>query len=109
MSTPAEGATPGANGGPTRSPKVNRTRISGLWVGVSVAAVLLALLLVFILQNTDPVTVHFLGTRASLPLGVSMLLSAVAGALVVAALGAARILQLRRTVRKTGGGRRDTR
>ncbi|WP_197319116.1 lipopolysaccharide assembly protein LapA domain-containing protein [Saccharomonospora sp. NB11] len=102
MST--DGATHGRGrrGGNAGIPVTDRTRIGGAWVGAIVATVLLVVLLVFILQNTESVTVRFLGTAGSLPLGVSMLLSAVVGALVVAALGVARIVQLRRTVRRRG-------
>ncbi|SFB60445.1 Uncharacterized integral membrane protein [Amycolatopsis marina] len=78
-----------------------RTRISGVWVAVVVATVLLIFLLVFILQNLDPATVHFLGVSGSLPLAVAMLFSAIAGALLVALVGGARILQLRKENRSS--------
>ncbi|WP_298181632.1 lipopolysaccharide assembly protein LapA domain-containing protein [Saccharomonospora sp.] len=68
---------------------------------------LIVLLLVFILQNTGSVTVEFFGLSGVLPLGVSMLLSAVVGALAVAMLGAARIIQLRRMLRRVTAGRRS--
>lgn len=94
----------GAGVGPARrSPAatvVRRSRISGTWVAVIVATVVLIFLLVFILQNLDNVTVSFLGLSGTLPLGVAMLFGAVAGALLVALVGMARILQLRRRVRR---------
>jgi putative membrane protein len=55
---------------------------------------------VFILENTKRVKVSFFGASGHLPLGVALLLAAVAGALVLAISGAARVLQLRRGVRK---------
>jgi uncharacterized integral membrane protein len=78
----------------------HRTRTSGAWVAVVVAAVLLIFLLVFVLQNLDGATVQFLGIEATLPLGVALLFSAVAGALLVALVGGARILQLRRQAKR---------
>jgi uncharacterized integral membrane protein len=44
--------------------------------------------------------VHFLGMSGSLPLAVAMLFSAIAGALLVALVGGARILQLRKETKK---------
>lgn len=87
---------------PKPAGKKGPTRLSATWVAVVVAVVLLIFLLVFILQNLSNATVHFLGLSGTLPLGVAMLLSAIAGALLVALVGSARILQLRRNP----GGRR---
>ncbi|TWE28374.1 lipopolysaccharide assembly protein LapA domain-containing protein [Prauserella muralis] len=85
-----------------RPAAADRTRISAAWAAAIVGAIVLVLLLIFILQNQDAVTVTFLGLSGSLPLGVALLLGAVAGALLVALLGAARILQLRRRFRRVG-------
>ncbi len=96
-------------GEPVGSPKdkrrdpiadVRHTRVSALWIGVIASALVLVALLVFILQNSQSVTVSFFGFDASMPLAVALLLSAVAGVLLVAIPGAARITQLRRAVRK---------
>ena len=90
-------------------PTIKRTRISGTWVAVIVAAIVLIFLLVFILQNLTTVTVQFLGFSGSLPLGVAMLFAAIAGAILVALIGTARILQLRRFARRVGTGGRSAR
>ncbi len=74
------------------------TRLSSLHTGLIVAAVVLVLLLVFILENDHSVNVRFIGLSSHLPLSVALLLSAVAGALLVGTIGAARITQLRRAV-----------
>lgn len=76
------------------------TRISGTWIAVIVATILMIFLLVFILENLASVTVSFLGMSGALPLGVALLFAAICGALLVALVGAARILQLRRRVRR---------
>ncbi|MBO0802732.1 MAG: DUF1049 domain-containing protein [Nocardiopsaceae bacterium] len=80
--------------------KIRHTRISATWVAVVGFAIVLLLLLIFILQNQNTVQVSYLGAHGSLPLGVSLLLAAVAGILLVALAGSARILQLRATARK---------
>lgn len=82
---------------------IQPSRISGTWVAVIVATIVLIFLLVFILQNLTSATVSFLGFSGTLPLGVAMLFGAIAGALLVALVGAARILQLRRRVRRIDG------
>ena len=84
----------------TPEKKQRPTRISGTWVAVLVAIVLLIFLLVFILQNLTDVTVHFLWIEATLPLGVALLFGAIAGAVTVALVGAARIMQLRRHAKR---------
>ena len=80
--------------------QLKRTRISGLWVGVTVAALVLLLLLVFIVQNNSYVTIYFFGWGGSFPLGVALLLAAICGVLLVAIPGYGRIIQLRRSFRK---------
>lgn len=86
------GATSDVNGAGTNT----RSRISGLWVGLILSAVVLVFLLVFILQNGAPVQIAFLGWTGTLPTGVALLFAAVAGVLLVAIPGSVRILQLRR-------------
>jgi uncharacterized integral membrane protein len=105
---PAETPAPGAQAAPQPPPatvdpsgSVTRaTRISGTWIAVIVATILLVFLLIFILQNLTTVTVSFLGFSGNLPLGVALLFAAIVGALLVILVGAARILQLRRRVRR---------
>lgn len=79
---------------------VNRTRTAGAWIGLVVGAIILIVLLVFILQNNESAQFSIFFWKFSLPLGVSMLFAAIAGALVMALVGGARILQLRRAYRQ---------
>jgi hypothetical protein len=58
-------------------------------------AVALFLLLIFILENSQSVSIGYFGAHGHLPLGVALLLAAVLGVLLVALPGTARILQLR--------------
>jgi uncharacterized integral membrane protein len=83
-------------------PEFRPTRISGTWAAVVVAAVVLIFLLIFILQNLITVTVNLLGFSWAMPLGVAMLFAAIAGAILVALVGTARILQLRRYAKRLG-------
>jgi uncharacterized integral membrane protein len=82
------------------SDPVKLTRAGALWSALIVGFVILILLLVFIAQNTQSVNFAFLTWRWSLPLGVAILLAAVAGGLVTVAVGTARIVQLRRVTKK---------
>jgi uncharacterized integral membrane protein len=81
-------------------PVVRRSRSGGLWVGLILSAVVLIFLLVFILQNLDQVRITFLGFGGSLPVGVALLLAAIAGLLLVAIPGGVRMVQLRRAARR---------
>lgn len=79
---------------------VKFTKAAALWSSLIVGLLILIVLLVFITQNTESGTFHFLGWTWSLPLGVAILLAAVLGGLVTTLAGAARIVQLRRAARK---------
>jgi uncharacterized integral membrane protein len=74
--------------------------MSALWFGLIVAALLLIALLIFIAQNSKQVTIHFLGFDGQISLAVSLLLAAVSGLLLIAIPGTARIIQLRRALKK---------
>ncbi|WP_309105396.1 lipopolysaccharide assembly protein LapA domain-containing protein [Arthrobacter sp.] len=71
------------------------TRAGMVWVSVATALVVLVLLIVFILQNQDYVQVRFLGLEGAVSLGMALFIAAVAGGVLVAIAGAARIIQLR--------------
>ena len=60
----------------------------------------LIVVLIFIIQNAHAVNITFLGAHLQLSLAVALLLAAVAGALIMAAAGTARITQLRQTMRR---------
>jgi uncharacterized integral membrane protein len=79
---------------------VKFTRAAALWSALIVGFVILILLLVFILQNTDSTTIHFFVWEWNLPVGVAILLAAVCGGLLTVAAGTARIVQLRRAAKK---------
>jgi uncharacterized integral membrane protein len=110
-SEPADGAQPSAGnaaapgqpgqGGvmlPTH--QVKRTRTGGVWVAVALFALILLLLLIFILENSQRVSISYLGAHGHLPLGVALLLAAVIGVVLVVIPGTGRIIQLRVVARR---------
>ncbi len=70
-----------------------------------VGIVALVVVLIFVIQNAHAVSISFFGAHLQMSLAVALLLSAVAGALVMAAAGTARITELRQIVRRD---RRDS-
>jgi len=86
-------------------PARRHSRAGAAWVALIVAALVLVLLLIFIVQNSGPVQVKFLGFEGTIPLGAAMVFAAVAGALTAGLLGTVRILQLRSRARKAAAGR----
>ena len=89
---------------PTTAQPSRRTRAdrwtARAWTGTVAAIVLLILLLVFILQNTASVKINFVGAHGHVPLGIALLVAAVAGGLIVLIVGAARITRLRLRTRR---------
>ncbi|MGW0006553.1 LapA family protein [Nocardia grenadensis] len=83
-----------------RRKDVEKSRVGNAWVALIVAALLGIVLLIFILQNSESTEVELLFWNFSLPLGVTILLSVIAGALVMALVGGVRIVQLRRAVHR---------
>lgn len=79
---------------------IAHTKAAATWTGLVVGALVLVLLLIFILQNLDAIPVNIFVWTFELPLGVSMLLAAIAGALVMALAGGVRILQIRRAAKR---------
>ena len=96
-STPTGGRK--GRGGASDSP-LRGSRTSGTWIAVLVLVVVLILLAVFILQNTQKAEVSFLGWTGQAPLSATLLIAAAGGALLVGAAGALRILQLRRRIKR---------
>lgn len=78
----------------------HRTRLGAVWTALGVAIVALLAILIFVLQNPDPVRVSFLIFQGRLPLAVALLFAMLLGAVIVLAAGTARILQLRALARR---------
>lgn len=84
----------------TREQQSIRTRTASLWVGIGVSFLLLIALVIFLIQNTEMVEVTFLGATGSAPLAVVCLISGLGVGIVVLLVGALRIGQLRRRVKR---------
>jgi putative membrane protein len=97
----ANGTSPQLPAAPS-PPKARRmhTRISGMRTSLIAAAVGLIVVMIFIIQNAHAVNISFLGAHLRLSLAVALILAAIAGALLMAAAGTARITQLRQVIRR---------
>jgi uncharacterized integral membrane protein len=76
------------------------TRISGMRTSLIAGAAGLIVVMIFIIQNAHAVNISFLGAHLRLSLAVALFLAAIAGALLMAAAGTARITQLRQMMRR---------
>ena len=70
------------------------------WIALILGAIVLVLLLIFVIQNNVSARFQYFGAEFDLPLGVAMLLAAIAGALVMALVGSVRMIQMGWTIRK---------
>jgi len=100
LQAPAGPAEPSPSAGPTGPAMHKHSRTGAAWVALVVAAVVFIFLLVFIMQNSDPVLVKYFGFEWTMSLGVAMMFAAVLGALTAGLLGTVRILQLRARARR---------
>ncbi|MEV0851871.1 LapA family protein [Nocardia fluminea] len=100
-SKPAEPAKPASE--PVSVPRdaVHGSRTGYTWIALLSAALLGIVLLIFIIQNLDKVRTNLLFWDFELPLGITVLLSVIAGALVMGLVGGVRILQLRHAAKKS--------
>lgn len=85
---------------PTPPTPSRHTRIASIRIALIAGFGALILLVIFIAQNTRATRVSFLGAHAVMSLALALLISAIAGALLMAAAGTARITQLRFTMRR---------
>jgi uncharacterized integral membrane protein len=96
---PAPGTTVPPVPPPATAPRMF-TRISAAWIGVWAGIVVVILLIIFIAQNTAGVRIRFLWMDGVIPTALALLIAGVGGAIIAMAVAAARIVQLRRLVRR---------
>ena len=114
--TPIRGSVgqPMAEATPASAPTVevpvqsSPTRASASWTAVVVGVVILILLVIFVAQNTEQSSVKFLWLHGRAPTAVILLIAAIAGAVIVIAVGVARILQLRKEAKAVNAVSADT-
>ncbi|MEX5260419.1 lipopolysaccharide assembly LapA domain-containing protein [Kocuria sp. CPCC 205263] len=108
---PAPGREPAVRQQTATDPALDGHQKQGVsgaaWTALILGLLILILLLVFILQNNVPADFNYLGWQFSLPLGVAMLLAAVAGALIMGLVGSVRLFKLGHRVRKLEKERAD--
>lgn len=83
-----------------RHTSLGHTKAAATWSGLVIGVLVLIVLLVFILQNLDSVTLNLFWWEFSVPLGIGLLLAAIGGALVMALAGGVRIVQIRRLAKR---------
>jgi len=83
-----------------RRPGRMHTRISGMRISLIAGSASLIVVMIFIIQNARAVNISFLSAHLRLSLAVALVLAAIAGALLMAAAGTARITQLRQIMRR---------
>jgi len=98
---------PAANASSTVAPakQVPLTRAGAAWMGVSAAALVAIMLIIFLVQNTHQVNVNFLWMSTSTSLALMLLIAAVGAVLITVILGTTRMVQLRRIIRSRGSAR----
>ncbi|MBN9643226.1 lipopolysaccharide assembly LapA domain-containing protein [Corynebacterium mendelii] len=95
-STPAPAPT-----APPAATTTGRASLAGAtWMSLIAGAVLGIGLLVFIMQNQQPVQLTLFLWQFELPLGVCVLLSCIVAALIMGVIGGVRMLQLRKEIKK---------
>lgn len=90
----------GKRSGEAIAGEVRHTRTSAAWAGMIIGSALGILLLIFILQNLSSQQIWLLFWQVNLPVGISLLIAAIAGALVTALIGGLRMFQLNRALTK---------
>ncbi|GAC68977.1 LapA family protein [Gordonia soli] len=84
----------------TKVRDIEHTRTRATFFGLVIGALLMILLLVFILQNLRSEQIMLIFWEVNLPLGVSLLIAAIAGALITALVGGLRMLQMSRALKR---------
>lgn len=82
------------------APQDHHSRVGVTWLSLAVFVIILLLLVIFILQNNHDVAIEYFGWNGSVPFGVSIILAALAGAILTLLIGSIRILQLKMAARK---------
>lgn len=69
---------------------------AAVWIGGCVAAIVLIVLIIFMLQNTQPVQVTLFAMQGTIPLAIALLIAGVGVGMSPLTIGTIRIGQLRR-------------
>lgn len=80
--------------------KIEHTASRATVVGWVVGIVVTIFLLIFILKNQGSQTIDLVFGKVDLPVGVSLLIAAIAGAIITLAITGTRMIQLRRALKR---------
>ncbi|WP_298441753.1 lipopolysaccharide assembly LapA domain-containing protein [Gordonia sp. (in: high G+C Gram-positive bacteria)] len=86
--------------------KVAHTRSRATYAGWFLGLLAAILLLVFILENQANLEINLIFGKVDLPVGVALLIAAILGAVVTLAISFARIMELRRALKKVDQARK---
>lgn len=100
VTAPLEKPTKSQTPPPEPESKLPATKLGRIWTASVLGLIVLVLLIIFIAQNQDQVTLRYFTYEGQVNLGLALFIAAVAGGLLIAAVGAARVIQLRATARK---------
>ena len=112
LTPPTAAEQPAAAPAPRPEPKVDEahrvkhTRSRATYFGWIVGLIVTILLLVFILQNQDSQEIDLIFGKINLPVGVSLLIAAILGAIITVAISAARMVELHRALKKVDKARK---
>lgn len=100
-------AVPGSEEAPHRSGldshgRVKRTRAATAWASAVALALVTIFFVVFVVQNSQSITIDFLWMNGTISAAAALLIAAVAGSLLVGIPAAVRITQLRRSLKRNG-------
>jgi len=84
--------------------KTPHSRAGAAWVGICVAALVLIALIIFMMQNRQPVLVTFLWMQGTVPLAIALLIAGIGVGIVALVIGTIRISQLRRRLSQERNG-----
>ena len=116
--TPSPPAAPQSKGPQSKGPQskgerkgerkahdpLRASRTSGFYTGVIGLGIVLVLLIIFIVQNTEQSSIRFLGWEGNAPQAVLLLIATAAGIFLTATASSLRLLQVRRRVKRERKG-----
>lgn len=100
--TAPDGVDPTRRSGLDGRGKVKRTRAATAWASAVALALVTIFFVIFVVQNSQSVTIEFLWMKGQVAAAAALLIAAVAGAFVVGIPAAVRIGQLRHSLRRNG-------
>ncbi len=93
----------GARGSSALPQKLGKTRASRMWLTLVAATILLGLTIIFVAENSQRVTVAFLGLRGHISEALALLAALGLGIIITLLAGTTRIIELTRALHRQRG------